>query len=245
MSLQGKKILVVDDEEGIRDLVVSEFEFNGATCLQASSGKEAFEVYKAQSPDAVVSDIRMPNGDGLFFLDEIQKANITPCPMIFMTGYSDVPVEEFYDRGVEAVISKPFRLEQLVNTLDMAMRSRRMGWRRATRIVSSLRVVVSWPEQTEALASQTFTVGRGGMFIHSTICFPKINSKAHFKIIYQHEGVEQFIEGDVTVRWVRKESLDDLPLGFGCQFLDLNDDQLDLIGSLAGLAKRNPFIPKA
>jgi hypothetical protein len=187
----------------------------------------------------------MPNGDGLYFLDEIRKANMAACPMIFMTGYSDVPVEEFYDRGVEAVISKPFRMDQLVNTLEMAINSRRSGWRRGARIVSHLRLIVSWSDLPEGLTSSTFTVGRGGLFVHSSTHFPKINTRAQFKIFYQSEGVDHSIEGEMLVRWVRPESPEFLPLGFGCQFVDMSDEQMDQITSLAGFASSRPFIPKA
>lgn len=244
-TLQGKKILVVDDEEGIRDLVVSEFEFNGATCFQAASGREAFEIYKQNTLDAVVSDIRMPDGDGIYFLEEVKKSKSPLCTMIFMTGYSDIPLEEFYDRGVEAVISKPFRLEHLVSTLQMAMQTPRMGWRRAPRVVASLNVEVSWPELAHPLKTTTFTVGRGGLFVQSSAPFPKVGSKVKFSVNFTVEGQEQSIDGHLVVRWIRSDNESGLPLGFGAQFSGLPEEDMDQIASIAGLLQGSrTFIPK-
>ena len=73
------KVTIVDDEEGIRELLISELDFHGAICTEASSGQEAVAIYKAQTFDAVISDIRMSNGDGLYFLEEIRKANLPLC----------------------------------------------------------------------------------------------------------------------------------------------------------------------
>ena len=244
-SLQGKHILVVDDEEMIRELVISEFEFNGATCEQASSGREAIERFKEKNFDAVVSDIRMPNGDGLFFLDQIEQKDLDRCTMIFMTGYSDVPLEEFYDRGVEAVIAKPFRLDQLVNTLEMAMNAPRMGWRRAPRLATALNVQVIWPGMPAALQTMTFSIGRGGMFVQSTQVFPKVGAPVNFVLSFHADNRDQTIEGNMVVRWVRTEGQPGRPPGFGCEFEGLSEELMDKIADVAGLARTRAFIPKA
>jgi CheY-like chemotaxis protein len=242
--LKDKKILVVDDEEGIRDLVVSELEFNGAKCIQASNGQEAFDQFKSQKFDAVISDIRMPDGDGLFFLEKIRENNIEPCTMIFMTGYSDVPLEEFYDRGVEAIIAKPFRLEQLVSTLELAMLSPRMAWRRAPRVVAILNIELNWAGLAEPIRTRTFNVGRGGMFIQTSKVMPKVGSRVKFTLCYHQEGREEILPGEMIVRWTRAESGEGVPRGFGGEFADLLQEQMDEIASVAGLVRTRVYIPK-
>ena len=242
--LKNKNILVVDDEEGIRELVTEELEFNGAKCLSAACGKDAVEVYKQNRIDAVVSDIRMPNGDGLYFLDRLKELNLELCPMVFMTGFSDIPLEEFYDRGVEAIIAKPFRLEQIVNALDSAINSPRMAFRRAPRVVAVLNIEVSWASISAPMKTKTFNVGRGGLFVQSAKEFPNVGFRVKFTISYTSEGRDEILSGDLVVRWLRKQSTMGIPSGFGGEFVGLTPEQMDEIASVAGLARTNVYIPK-
>jgi CheY-like chemotaxis protein len=241
-SLKDKKLLIVDDEEGIRELLISELDFHGAICTEASSGKEAFDLYKTQTFDAVISDIRMSNGDGLFFLEEIRKANLPLCTMIFMTGFSEIPLAEFYDRGVEAVISKPFRLEQILNTLEVAINSPRMGWRRVPRIVAVLSIEVLWAGLVAPIKAKTFNIGRGGIFVQSAPGFyPKLGSRVKFTLYYTSEGREDSTSGEMVVRWIREEADFIFPSGFGAEFAGLDQEKMALI---AGLAPTQVYIPK-
>ncbi len=242
---KDKKILVVDDEEGIRDLVVGELEFNGAICYQAESGQGAVEVYKAQKLNAVISDIRMPNGDGLYFLETIRDLNLDPCTMIFMTGFSDIPLEEFYDRGVEAVIAKPFRLEQLMATLEMALTVPRMAWRRAARVVAVLNIELDWAGLSAPILTKTYNFGRGGIFVQTMKKdMPKVGARARFKIFYIHEGKDEVLAGELIVRWVRSEPELGIPSGFGAEFVGMSQEQMDEIASITGLARTRVYIPK-
>jgi two-component system response regulator (stage 0 sporulation protein F) len=245
-KLEGKKILVVDDEEGIRDLIVSELEFCGAHCMEATNGLDAFELYKNENFDAVVSDVRMPNGDGLIFLNKIKDHNLPVKVIIFMTGFSEVPAEEIYDLGVEAIISKPFRLDHMVSTLEMAMVSPRVIWRRDPRIVSVLNIVVTLKNHASPISAKTFNIGRGGMFVQMTQPFPALKETVQFKMEYKNdEGDAKSITGDMIVRWVRKEPLDNMPPGFGGEFINMTPKSMDEIAGVAGLVKSRGFIPKS
>jgi CheY-like chemotaxis protein len=74
-ALSQKVVLVVDDEEGIRELFKDEFEYSGATVFTAADGLEAFEIAKAQKLDLIVSDIRMPRSDGFDLLKKIRAVH--------------------------------------------------------------------------------------------------------------------------------------------------------------------------
>lgn len=245
-KLEGKKILVVDDEEGIRDLIVSELEFCGAQCMEANNGLDAFELYRKENFDAVVSDVRMPNGDGLVFLNKIKDHNLPVKVIIFMTGFSEVPAEEIYDLGVEAIISKPFRLDHMVSTLEMAMVSPRVVWRRDPRIVSVMNISVTIKNQPAPLMAKTFNIGRGGMFVQMTQPFPSLKETVHFKMEYKNDaGTANSITGEMIVRWVRKEPMDNMPPGFGGEFVNMTTEAMDEIAGVAGLVKSRGFIPKS
>ena len=106
--MAGKKILVVDDEKLLREILRDEFsEFEGATCEEAASAKEALVLLKKTEFDIVISDIRMPDGDGLSLLDSILALPRRPM-VFFCTGYSDLTREEALRRGARDLFYKPF-----------------------------------------------------------------------------------------------------------------------------------------
>ena len=123
MELCGKKILVVDDEEGFREILTEEFQDCGAEVISTSSGLSAFEVFKTVKFDAVVSDIRMPNGDGIYFLDQILNAKFILPVFVFITGYAEFDENEIKEKGVASVFTKPFEITKLVKFLATELHS--------------------------------------------------------------------------------------------------------------------------
>lgn len=114
----GLTLLVVDDEEALRKIVSHSLERGGFRVLNADSGKAALTVLANENVDLVISDIRMPNGDGLFLLDELRKKNPEKPPLIFMTGFSDIGVDDCLKRGALGVIMKPFGREKLLTAVN-------------------------------------------------------------------------------------------------------------------------------
>ncbi len=117
----GKKILVVDDEEGIRDLISNELNYLGATCDLAPNGEEAFGLYRKNKYDIVISDVRMPKGSGVQFVKNVLSHEIPLCVFVLMTGFSETTPEEIYSLGVKVVIHKPFRVEELIASLEQVI----------------------------------------------------------------------------------------------------------------------------
>ena len=101
MSTQ-KVILCVDDEVDILELFRDEFLELDYKVLEASNGVDAFEIFQNNKIDCVVSDIRMPGGDGVSLVKNIKG------------GFSDYTTEDLTNLGVNAVIFKPFDLEEVV-----------------------------------------------------------------------------------------------------------------------------------
>jgi len=108
-----KVILCVDDEVDILELFRDEFLELGFKVLEASNGVEAFEVFKSNKIDCVVSDIRMPGGDGVSFVRNVKDEG-SEVPIFLVTGFSDYSAEDLSGLGVNAVIFKPFDLEEVV-----------------------------------------------------------------------------------------------------------------------------------
>ena len=109
------KILLVEDEEGLRALNARGLSSRGYTVLEASNGVEAIEVLEREGHvDLVVSDVVMPEMDGPSLLKELRRRD-PHVKVIFVSGYAEeafaknLPSEEQY-----AFLAKPFTLKQLV-----------------------------------------------------------------------------------------------------------------------------------
>ena len=110
---QGRRILVVDDEPEIRNIVkaaLSNFEV-----VEAGNGKEALELVQAQPPDLIISDIKMPEMDGITLLNVVrgQHPNL---PVLALSGYVDS--EEILAYTFDGFIAKPLQMEEVRKIVD-------------------------------------------------------------------------------------------------------------------------------
>lgn len=111
---KNKTILVVDDEPDLKEIIASEFEYMGAKVFQAQNVTEAKSILEIQKIDLVVSDIRMPGGDGIDLVRYLRTKALPGPAIILITGFADISYEDAYNLGVESLISKPFNLDELI-----------------------------------------------------------------------------------------------------------------------------------
>jgi CheY-like chemotaxis protein len=124
MLLAGTQILIVDDEEVLRETLAEIFLDSGAIVVTARNGYDAFEIVKKQVFDVVVSDIRMPGGNGIEFVENINRY-ITKKPEIFLcTGFSDLTDQQAAQLGVTEVFAKPFNSRDLIASIAQSMSTR-------------------------------------------------------------------------------------------------------------------------
>ena len=110
--MEKKKILVVDDEKLIGELCCSIFEDEGFETEYCSNISDALKVVATTQFDFILSDIKMPGGDGVEFKSKLnQQQNVTP--FLFMTGFSSLPKEELQSLNAIGIIKKPFSIEAL------------------------------------------------------------------------------------------------------------------------------------
>lgn len=119
-------LLVVDDEADLREAIVFDFKRKGFTVLSAKSGMDALELLKANRVDLIISDVRMPEGDGIFLLEKIQSLE-TKIPLIFVTGFTDYTEAECVKRGALKVIAKPFDRKALMSSVIEALAASKRG----------------------------------------------------------------------------------------------------------------------
>lgn len=116
--LKDAKILVVDDDSTLRGAVRFELEMAGAVVEEASSGRSAFERVRKVNFHLILSDVRMPDGDGFELLDKVYKLNSNLPVVLFISDLAGVSKEDMQSRGCAAHLSKPFDPEFLVKVLS-------------------------------------------------------------------------------------------------------------------------------
>ncbi|MCB2183992.1 MAG: sigma-54 dependent transcriptional regulator [Desulfobulbaceae bacterium] len=114
-------ILIVDDEPKMRHILKIMLDLKGHTTDQAQNGIEALEMLEDRAFDLVISDIKMPEMDGLSLLDRIQHME-SPCPVIIITAFATVDsAVNAMKRGAVDYITKPFDEEKIIITVEKAI----------------------------------------------------------------------------------------------------------------------------
>lgn len=124
----GARILVVDDEESIRDLLTTALRFTGFTIETADGGKEALRRATAFQPDLIVLDVNLPDVNG-FDVCRRLRAGGDHYPVIFLTARDEADdLREGFSGGGDDYLTKPFSLEELVLRIEAVLRrTRRAG----------------------------------------------------------------------------------------------------------------------
>src|SRR6202042_1951188 len=121
------RILVVDDEEPIREIVASMLGTAGYACKQAASGMEALAVLTSgEEFELMLSDLMMADLDGIGLLERTKEKN-PDMPVVMVTAVHDISVALAAIRnGAYDYLLKPFEREQLLNTVSRALENRRL-----------------------------------------------------------------------------------------------------------------------
>jgi two-component system, response regulator, stage 0 sporulation protein F len=109
-----KKILIVDDQFGIRILLKEVLQKEGYTTFQASNGQKAIDIVKNEKPDLVLLDMKIPGMDGIEILTKLKEINQN-IQVIIMTAYEELDmIQEAIQLGALTHVAKPFDIEDLV-----------------------------------------------------------------------------------------------------------------------------------
>jgi len=113
-----KKILIVDDDINIRELLESRLNANGYEVVQASNGVEAFVKAKDENPDLIILDASMPVMDGYEFAKEARwQDSIKDIPILVLTAMAQTK-SLFNSLGIDNFISKPFKSDELLCSIS-------------------------------------------------------------------------------------------------------------------------------
>lgn len=113
-----KKILIVDDQVGIRILLEEVFTVEGYETYQAATGKNALQILRHKKPDLVLLDMKIPGMDGLEILRHIKEYDPS-IKVIMMTAYGELAmIREATDLGAMMHFTKPFDIDELRETVN-------------------------------------------------------------------------------------------------------------------------------
>jgi len=116
-----RNILVVDDEAQITRVLKTTLSSQGYGIRTASDGEEALQLMKDWTPDLIVTDLRMPNMDGLQLCRHIRTESRIPIIVLSVKGEEKIKVEAL-DAGADDYITKPFSVNELLARVRAALR---------------------------------------------------------------------------------------------------------------------------
>jgi DNA-binding NtrC family response regulator len=124
--ISREKILVVDDERAVRDVLQERINNFGYDCKTANNGLEASQKIQGNQFDVIITDIKMPEMEGIELLRKIIKEH-PGIDFLVMTGYgAEYTFTQVIEEGATDFIIKPFKSDELKAKLHRIMRERRL-----------------------------------------------------------------------------------------------------------------------
>jgi CheY-like chemotaxis protein len=113
-------ILVVDDEPGIRTMIQFELSQQGYDILTAESGAKALEILNGRTVNLILTDMRMPQMDGLELVSRVRQI-LPTIPIVLMTGFVEERVRKVQEQKVSGTLNKPFTIDQLAEMVHKVL----------------------------------------------------------------------------------------------------------------------------
>ena len=231
--LSGKTLLVVDDEVDLRDIVASELEYMGAKVFQAENVTSAQKILSENKIDLILSDIRMPGGTGIDLLDNVRSKNSETPPVILITGFADITVEDAFDKGAEALVNKPFKLDELI----------KMVIRYTLPLKDRFKEEVTPGKSVSGEQATNLKLGRGGMRMEVSTLGKRydVGEMVNFDLNFENNH----LQGSGILRWFKPSDQASHKAILGLEFLNLDDPSLSFLQQKTHSSPVIPYIPSA
>lgn len=115
------RLLIVDDEPGILEIVEYMIQDAGFETVTASNGRDAFDLANKGGVSCILTDIKMPGGNGLELLERVVTSMGKSLPVILMSGHLDLHPEELSKKGAFSFIPKPLDFKMLLAMINSAI----------------------------------------------------------------------------------------------------------------------------
>ena len=179
------KILIIDDDPDIRDVINITLTEEGYECIQAADGEEGLRAIQTKSPDIVLGDYKMPKMNGPEVCRRVKEdVLLRHLPIIMVTGKKEISDKiQGIDAGADDYIVKPFEPKELLAHIRMVLRR--------TKIDQESNPLTHLPANTPILNELSLRIGRKNPF---AVCYCDVNN---FKAYNDKYGFEN---GDNVIR---------------------------------------------
>lgn len=235
---KGKRALIVDDEPDLREILSDEFRYNGYTVTTAADGVSALNIYKQEKPDVIVSDIRMPAGDGVILTKAVRQLDPNGVRIFLITGFADISPVDAYDCGVDGFFSKPFNLEVIGSAVEKSMKQGKDRWSDTSHPVSATITLNSLDWKTE-LTRGVGAMGRGGICLPEDAIHRLQTPLTTHEVIYVKCADQILFTG--VVRWLKLDA--NSRLWYGIEFLNMTPQFLEFYQAQTDILAKSTFIP--
>lgn len=235
MDLKPQRLLIVDDEEGILDFLARCFEREGFAVATAPGGWEAIKTLEATPFDAVISDLRMPHGDGVELLERVAELP-APRPVVaVMTAFADMQPADLFGRGAAAFFEKPLDIDDMIARVAELLRPVSERWASAVGGTAPAQKLELSFESDFAAADRCGEVrfGRGGLFaaLRAGSPVPRPNAELLFSLKFAAKDgkLAQEITGWARVAWTRPVARHGFHAGLGLEIRRLEPASLAFV----------------
>ena len=169
------KILIMDDEPALRNIVYNMLKPLGHTMFTAEDGKQAIDIGRKEIPDMAMLDMRVPDMDGLEVLAELRKINPN-IKCIMLSGFADVETAvNSLKLGAFDYLSKPFKIDEVLKVANRAIQTMSTG---GQSVAAPSAVTHSAPAAAKAVTEAPKTIGKPGAGSRPALSMPVIGGIA-------------------------------------------------------------------
>ncbi|PIK14771.1 response regulator [Halobacteriovorax sp. JY17] len=233
------KVLVVEDNEVMCEVLANSIENLGMSATRVTDPEEVLPLLASERFDCVISDIRMPNKDGVELLSEIRKSHPIWPFVILVSGHHDYDIDELLNFGAVAYVPKPFKIDEIFKLIsdyfidDLIQRNKSM--------VKSKEILRDF--EKEILDLTKVSVGTGGAFI-SFSDLPCIGTAEVGKIYDFNVKVEEQVATiKIAAEVVWKKDIGEINPGVGVRFVSLTPEVDSFIKKYISQNSISSFIP--
>lgn len=233
--LKDIHILIVDDDSDVLLTLCELFATFGFTVHTAGDAFGAFSVVEEHPIRLVLSDIRMPNSNGVDLIRMLRVRNVDEPKFLFVSGFADYKLEELYELGAEGYFAKPFNPQAVRQAIRHTLLRRSERWKPNPQARSLPDLGV------EKVVPETLRLGRGGFFLglEGATAIP-LGTEIKFSLDYKPGTL---LVGAGVIRWSRSQANKHGAPGIGVEITELADSCRDQVIHDIESDLPVPFIP--